>query len=120
MSNGYNGVLPLDHRLYKDEHDKVVDAGIDTLAVMDRAIESAGLMVKESGDMRAVAYQDDLFKARAAVAELIEASTVLRARLCFYGDWEDGCFYYNRYSAPELMAPMAGIDAALARVRGAA
>lgn len=46
---------------------------VDVLAVMDRAIESAGLMIKASGDLRAVAYQDDLFKARAAVAELIEA-----------------------------------------------
>lgn len=48
-------------------------SGVDVLAVMDRAAESAGLMVKASGDLRAVAYQDDLFKARAAVAELIEA-----------------------------------------------
>jgi len=57
---------------------------------------------------------------RAAVAELIEATTALRARLCLHGDWEDRCFYYNGYSAPELMAPMADVDAALARVKGGA
>ena len=48
---------------------------IDVLAVMDRAAESAGEIVKASnGDFRAVIYQDDLFKARAAIAELIAAS----------------------------------------------
>lgn len=57
---------------------------------------------------------------RAAVAELIEATSVLRARLCLHGDFEDGVFYYNRYAAPELQAPMAGVDAALARVKGGA
>ena len=47
---------------------------VDVLAVMDRAAESAGEIVKASnGDFRAVLYQDDLFKARAAIAELIEA-----------------------------------------------
>jgi hypothetical protein len=38
--------------------------------------------------------------------------------LCLHGDWEDRCFYYNGYSAPELMAPMADVDVALARVKG--
>jgi hypothetical protein len=58
---------------------------VDVLAVMGHAIESAGKMVKASnGDFRAVIYQDDLFKARAAIAELIEACQVyddLRDRL---------------------------------------
>jgi hypothetical protein len=51
---------------------------VDVLAVMGHAIESAGKMVKASnGDFRAVIYQDDLFKARAAIAELIEAADAL-------------------------------------------
>lgn len=48
-------------------------APVDVLAMLDRAAESAGEIVKASnGDFRAVIYQDDLFKARAALAELIE------------------------------------------------
>lgn len=55
-------------------------APVDVLAVMDRAAESAGEIVKASnGDFRAVIYQDDLFKARAAIAELIEATPALLA-----------------------------------------
>lgn len=47
---------------------------IDVLAVMDRAAESAQRIIEASnGDARAVIYQADLFKARAAIAELIEA-----------------------------------------------
>ncbi|MGG2101716.1 hypothetical protein [Stenotrophomonas sp. NRRL B-14846] len=66
-----------------------MSAPVDVLAVLDRAIESAGLMVKASGDLRAVAYQDDLFKARAAVAELIEADKRIaeRARRKAGGGW---------------------------------
>lgn len=57
-------------------------------------------------------------RALSAVKELIEATSVLRARLCLHGDWEDGCYYYNGYSAPELQAPMAQVDSALIRING--
>ncbi|MCX2894848.1 hypothetical protein ORG27_14810 [Stenotrophomonas lactitubi] len=89
-----------------------MSAQIDVLAVMDDAVEV--LLDERSGTTAR-----NLEEARSAVAELIEAATELRARLCLHGDWEDGCFYYNGYSAPELMAPMADVDAALARVKGA-
>lgn len=55
-------------------------SGVNVLAVLDRAAESAGMIVKESnGDFRAVIYQDDLFKARAAIAELIERADAVQA-----------------------------------------
>ena len=88
-----------------------MNKNVDVLNEMERAscrLFDAGL----HGDL-------SLDVARDAVAELIEAATALRARLCLHGDWEDRCFYYNGYSAPELMAPMADVDSALARVKGA-
>lgn len=81
-------------------------APVDVLAVMDRAIESAGLMIKASGDLRAVAYQDDLFKARAAVAELIEALSAERA------------VGHRKYS--DLAEARKRTEAALAHVKGGA
>lgn len=65
---------------------------------------------------------DDLLQrsaaARDAVAELIKEAAALRDRLCFYGEWDEGNFYYNGYSASELMGPMDGVASALARVKG--
>ncbi|MCU1169241.1 hypothetical protein [Stenotrophomonas maltophilia] len=84
---------------------------VDVLAVMDHESDRIEERI-------GYGLADDLRDARAAVAELIEVTTELRARLCLHGDWEDGCFYYNGYSAPELMAPMADVDAALVRVKG--
>lgn len=86
---------------------------VDVLAVMDELID-----FEERHAEYEPRQNHEAREARAAVAELIEVTTELRARLCLHGDWEDGCFYYNGYSAPELMAPMADVDAALARVKG--
>ena len=109
-----------------------MSAPVDVLAVLDREIEEARKRVPfmPPGGTESTEHQQaydesgsvlvNLRETRAAVAELIEATTALRARLCLHGDWEDRCFYYNGYSAPELMAPMAGVDAALARVKGGA
>lgn len=57
-------------------------------------------------------------EARAAVAELIEYTSLLVAQLVLHGDMDDGCFYYNGRSASELQTPMADVSAALARVKG--
>ena len=83
---------------------------VDVLAVMD-SIWNRGLDGSNVHDFEA---------ARSAVAELIESTCVLRSRLCLHGDWEDGCYYYNGYSAPELQDPMAQVDAALIRIKGEA
>jgi hypothetical protein len=85
--------------------------GVDVLVVLDRAVESAGLMVKESGDLRAVAYQDDLFKARAAVAELIDVASVFDGYVA-----EDN----NDTSIMDREDLWERLSAALARVRGEA
>lgn len=61
---------------------------------------------------------DRLGSARAAVAELIEYTSLLVAQLVLHGDMDDGCFYYNGRSASELQTPMADVSAALARVKG--
>lgn len=92
-----------------------MSASIDVLTVLESAARSLWVEGEPVNPHAA-----ELIAARAAVAELIEATTALRARLCLHGDWEDRCFYYNGYSAPELMAPMADVDAALARVKGGA
>lgn len=88
-----------------------MNTNVNVLAVMD-ALEA---QTRQRGGSPSCC---EIAEARAAVAELIEASEVLRARLCLHGDWEDGCYYYNGYSAPELMAPMADVDAAIAKVKG--
>jgi hypothetical protein len=87
-----------------------MNAAINVLTVMDREVARAG----------GASYQDgrELIEARVAVVELIEASAALSVRLCLHGAWEEGCFYYNGYSAPELMDPMANVAAALRRVKG--
>lgn len=64
------------------------------------------------------AIPDDLKVSRAAVAELIESTSLLVAQLVLHGDMDDGCFYYNGRSASELQTPMADVSAALARVKG--
>ncbi|WP_312708617.1 hypothetical protein [Stenotrophomonas sp.] len=96
-----------------------MSAPVDVLAVMARDATAAWNDRHGDRDIQEFLGKESN-EARAAVAELIEATTALRARLCLHGDWEDGCFYYNGYSAPELMAPMADVDAALARVKGGA
>jgi len=91
-----------------------MSAPVDVLAVLDRAIESASLMVKASGDMRAVAYQDDLFKARAAVAELIEALDGLDHAYCRAGP------QLTRDERMEDRKRLIAARAALARAKGGA
>lgn len=85
---------------------------IDVLAVIDREVRRAG------GE----GYPDgcDLLEARAAVAELIEAASLLVAQIALNGDMEDGCFYYNGRSASELQTPLHDARAALARAKGGA
>jgi len=107
MSNRYNGVLPLDHRLYKDEDHKAVDAGIDALAVMDELAEGTTLMTRvQCGRVR---------EARAAVAELIEASSAYLA-----GEyWDDEAEWNVNYQA-RRRRERDRFATALARARGEA
>jgi hypothetical protein len=41
-------------------------------------------------------------------------------RMSRFGDWDDGCFYYNRTSASELEEPIKAARAALAKAEGGA
>lgn len=95
-----------------------MNTNIDALAVMYSVL--GDLMAAQVAGVDTDTDVNELSASIDAVAKLIEASAALRARLCLHGDWEDGCFYYNNYSAPELMAPMADVDASLACVRGSA
>lgn len=56
----------------------------------------------------------------AAAPELLEAANLMRAALQKYGDWDDGCFYYNGKSASELQSPIASLGAAIAKATGGA
>lgn len=83
----------------------------DVLSVMDSASLSL-FEVCRNADARS------LDKARATVAELIEAAHAMSAVLHEYGQYDDGCFYYCGLSSPELERPLSVIDSALARVKG--
>lgn len=86
---------------------------VDVLAVIDRAFCYA---------QNNCVYDDvrELDAARAAVAELIEAASLLVAQIELHGDMDDGCFYYNGRSASELQTPLHDACAALARAKGGA
>lgn len=88
-----------------------MSAPVDVLAVMDSIANDLRNL-----DCRGTAL--GLGQARAAVAELIEATSLLTAQLALHGDMDDGCFYYNGRSASELQTPMADVRVALARVKG--
>ena len=51
---------------------------------------------------------------------LLNALQLLISRLHECGNWEDGCFYYNRVSASELESPLGIAEAALALAKGEA
>ncbi|WP_165710895.1 hypothetical protein [Stenotrophomonas maltophilia] len=86
---------------------------VDVLAVMDELID-----FEERHAEYEPRQNHEAREARAAVAELIEYTSLLVAQLVLHGDMDDGCFYYNGRSASELQTPMADVSAALARVKG--
>lgn len=51
--------------------------------------------------------------ATARIAELEAALSGLAGVIERHGDWDDGCFYYSRTSAPELQGPLLAARAAL-------
>lgn len=44
---------------------------------------------------------------------LIEAAEAIYAIFEEYGEWDEGCFYYNRHAAPELQTPLRNLDEAI-------
>ncbi len=54
----------------------------------------------------------------AAAPELLEALRQLEMAVLHNGDWDDGCFYHNGTSAPELQRPLDDARAAIAKVEG--
>lgn len=91
-----------------------MDKKIDVLSALDSAI-SRNI---ERGAAKGSPSDRDLRKARAAVANIIEATNALMVTLCINGDWEDGCYYYNCHSAPELQAAMENVDSAMSQIKG--
>jgi hypothetical protein len=58
-----------------------------------------------------------LAKAEALVA-LIAAAREISAVLSRFGDWEDGCFYYNGTTASELEGPQQALADAIEKALG--
>jgi len=54
----------------------------------------------------------------AAACDLDKNARDLLAVLQRFGDWDDGCFYYNGRSAPELQSPMQALADAIAKAEG--
>ena len=54
----------------------------------------------------------------AAAPDFAKAAEDMCAALSRFGDWDDGCFYYNGTSAPELQAPFQALADAVAKARG--
>jgi hypothetical protein len=44
---------------------------------------------------------------------LATALQMFQDRMAIYGDWDDGCFYYNNHAANELQEPIRLSQAAL-------
>lgn len=54
----------------------------------------------------------------AAAPDLLEALRKLELAVLHNGDWEDGCFYHNGTSAPELQSPLDAARAAISKATG--
>ena len=46
--------------------------------------------------------------------KLLEAAKAIYAVLEHNGEWDEGCFYFNRHAAPELQGPLRDLDEAIA------
>jgi len=89
---------------------------------MTTSVDVLGIIRGCAVDFAADGYQslsEEMKQVADAVAELIEATSLLSAQLLLHGDLEDGVFYYSGLAATELQHPMADVNAALARVKGA-
>lgn len=56
----------------------------------------------------------------AAAPDLLEALRRLELAVLHNGDWDDGCFYHNGTSSPELQQPLEAARAAISKAQGAA
>lgn len=85
----------------------------------DRAAERAARMdylvsLATTADSHVIAAADcRVSEAERRVAELSETVEMFRSRIERNGNWDDGCFYHNGYSASELQEPLARARAAL-------
>lgn len=55
----------------------------------------------------------------AAAPDLLAALRKLELAVLHNGDWDDGCFYHNGTSAPELQSPLDAARAAISKATGA-
>jgi hypothetical protein len=54
----------------------------------------------------------------AAAPELLEALKKFQDAMLRFGNWDDGCFYYNNRSASELQRPIEAAWVAIAKAEG--
>jgi hypothetical protein len=57
-------------------------------------------------------------KAEARVEELEALCREIRAALEKGGEWDEGCFYYQRWACPELQGPLRRLDEMLGEAVG--
>ena len=77
-------------------------------------IDSQGRKVLRFTPTEWEALESKMDALEASHKELVEALRVVLGRLKEYGEWDDGCFYYNRTSCSELEMPMEKAETALA------
>jgi hypothetical protein len=54
----------------------------------------------------------------AAAPILLDACKFILSQLQSNGEWDDGCFYYNKKSASELQDPIERLQRAIAQAEG--
>lgn len=91
---------------------------VDVLEVMHSVL--GDLMAAQIAGVDTNTDVNELSASIDAVAELIKSAKIMRDVIHDNGCYDDGAFYYFGLSSPELERPLSGIDAAVARIRGAA
>lgn len=59
--------------------------------------------------------REELKRERALKADLLEAMTLFLSRMDRFGNWDDGCFYYEGRAASELQEPITLARTAIAK-----
>lgn len=47
------------------------------------------------------------------MAQALEIATEFTDKMSAHGEWDDGCFYYNKYASPELQGLIGVVQAFL-------
>ena len=83
-------------------------------SIMKAAGSSLKNYMPESKKRIISACEDGIYQAE---EHLLDAAEKTVEMLNKFGNWDDGCFYYNRTAAPELHAPFMALKVAIAKAK---